>query len=159
MCRIVRITTFISFDICSKCDQIKCSRDSQLWRIFRGCGHSFHLECNLPDISACPICKDLLKSKAESLGKTTNEAVKNFKKKTCWRFNKQRRGDEWWRGKFTWRRGIRRLTPINKRRTSAWASCFQNCLVETCSATNQLSIDVVSHILIFINNRDRLWSR
>ena len=79
MLRIVRITTFISFDICNKCDQIKCSRDSQLWRIFRGCGHSFHLECNLPDISACPICQDLLKSKAESLGKTTNDAVKNFK--------------------------------------------------------------------------------
>ena len=81
MLRIVRITTFISFDICSKCDQIKCSRDSQLWRIFRRCGHSFHLECNLPDISACPICQDLLKSKAESLGKTTNDAVKNFKNK------------------------------------------------------------------------------
>ena len=30
---------------------IECSRDSPLCRIFRGCGHSFHLECNLPDIS------------------------------------------------------------------------------------------------------------
>ena len=81
MPRIVRITIFISFDIYSKCDQINCSRDSQLWRIFRGCGHSFHIECNLPDISACSICKGLLKSKAESLGKTTNEAVKNCKNK------------------------------------------------------------------------------
>ena len=81
MLRIVQITILISFDIYSKYDQINCSHDSQLWRIFRGCGHSFHIKCNLPDISACSICKDLLKSKAESLGKTTNEAVKNFKNK------------------------------------------------------------------------------
>ena len=32
-------------------------------------------------ISTCPICKDLLKSKAESLSTTANEAVINFEKK------------------------------------------------------------------------------
>ena len=50
---------------------------------FRGCGHSFHLECNLPDISVCPLCKDLIKSKIESLGKTANEAVMNLNQKSA----------------------------------------------------------------------------
>jgi hypothetical protein len=49
-----------------------------LWRIFRGCGHSFHLECNLPDISVCSVCKSLLELKIASLSKTANNAVKKF---------------------------------------------------------------------------------
>lgn len=57
---------------------MECDRVSPLWRIFRGCGHSFHLECNLPYISVCAICNSLLESKAVSLGKTANNTVTNF---------------------------------------------------------------------------------
>ena len=50
-----------------------------LWRVFQGCGHSFHIECNLPGISVCNICKELLATKACSLGKTlANSAVHQF---------------------------------------------------------------------------------
>ena len=54
------------------CDSIQSSRQSMLWRVFEGCGHLFHIECNLPDISVCNICKELLTTKASSLGKTVN---------------------------------------------------------------------------------------
>jgi hypothetical protein len=46
-----------------------------MWRIFRGCGHSFHIECNLPDISVCSICKSLVQFEVVTLG---NMAVVNF---------------------------------------------------------------------------------
>ena len=49
-----------------------------MWRIFRGCGHSFHLECNLPDISVYSVCKSLLESKIASLSKAANDAVTKF---------------------------------------------------------------------------------
>ncbi len=56
------------------CDSIQCSRESTLWRVFQGCGHSFHIECNLPDISVCKICKELL-----DINKLTlNDAGKTF---------------------------------------------------------------------------------
>ena len=61
-----------------KCDKPGCDRESPLWRIFRGCGHSFHVECNLPEISVCQICMNTLRSKIESLSKSANEAVLNF---------------------------------------------------------------------------------
>ena len=67
----------------SKCDKVECNRDSPLLPIFRGCGHSFHLECNLPEINVCPICKDFLKSKVKLLGKTANDAVINFDLKSA----------------------------------------------------------------------------
>ena len=38
----------------------------------------FHIECNLPDISVCNICEQLLTTKACSLGKTANSAVHQF---------------------------------------------------------------------------------
>ena len=53
-----------------------CQSESTLWRIFRDCGHSFHLECNLPKVSVCHLCKSILQSKVVTLGKTANEAVK-----------------------------------------------------------------------------------
>ena len=59
-----------------------CQSESTLWRIFRGCGHSFHLECNLPEVSVCHLCKSLLQSKVMTLGKTANEAVTKFIKET-----------------------------------------------------------------------------
>ena len=49
-----------------------------MWRIFRGCGHSFHIECNLPDISICSVCEATIQSKVNTLGKTANEAVTKF---------------------------------------------------------------------------------
>ena len=45
--------------------------------MFRGCGHSFHIECLLPDLSVCKICQATLLSKVEVLGKTANNAVFN----------------------------------------------------------------------------------
>ena len=60
------------------CDSTECTRQSTFWRVFRGCGHSFHIECNLPDLSLCQICKGLLSSKVGSLGRTANEAVHQF---------------------------------------------------------------------------------
>ena len=46
-----------------------------MWRLFRGCGHSFHIECLLPDISVCKICKEDLAAKIEKLSKSCNDAV------------------------------------------------------------------------------------
>ena len=58
-----------------KCDLLECNRQSPLWKVFRGCGHSFHIECVLPDISVCKICESTLKQKIEDLGKVANDAV------------------------------------------------------------------------------------
>jgi transcription elongation factor Elf1 len=49
-----------------------------LWCVFQGCGHLFHIEFNLPDINVCKICKELLTTKASSLGKTANSAIHHF---------------------------------------------------------------------------------
>ena len=46
--------------------------------MFRGCAHSFHVECLLPDLSVCKICQATLLSKIEILGKTANDAVFNI---------------------------------------------------------------------------------
>ena len=58
-----------------KCDLLECNKESPLWKVFRGCGHSFHIECVLPDISVCKICESTLKEKIDSLGKVANDAV------------------------------------------------------------------------------------
>ena len=52
-----------------------CDKKSPLWKVFRGCGHSFHIECTLPDQSVCRICESTLHAKLETLGRTANEAV------------------------------------------------------------------------------------
>ena len=52
-----------------------CDKKSPLWKVFRGCGHSFHIECTLPDLSVCRICESTLHTKLETLGHTANEAV------------------------------------------------------------------------------------
>ena len=46
-----------------KCDLLECNKESLWWKVFRGCGHSFHIECVLPDISVCKICESTLKEK------------------------------------------------------------------------------------------------
>ena len=38
-----------------------CDKKSPLWKVFRDCGHSFYIECTLPDLSV--------------FGHTANEAV------------------------------------------------------------------------------------
>ena len=58
-----------------KCDLLECNKESPLWKVFHGCGHSFHIECVLPDISVCKICESTLKEKIDSLGKVANDAV------------------------------------------------------------------------------------
>ena len=63
-----------------KCDLVECNSTSPLWRIFRGCGHSVHIECNLPNISVCVICQSTIKSKIQTLSKTANDAVTNLAK-------------------------------------------------------------------------------
>ena len=65
----------LHFAVNRKCDLLKCNKESPLWRVFGGCGHSFHIECVLPDISVCKICQSTLLTKLEELGKVANEAV------------------------------------------------------------------------------------
>ena len=47
---------------------------SPLWRIF-SCGHSFHVQCNLPNVSECCICKEHLKHRIEILAAKANSSV------------------------------------------------------------------------------------
>ena len=58
-----------------KCDLLGCTKDNPLWNVFRGCGHSFHIECIMPEITTCPVCLAKLLAKIEDLGKTANNAV------------------------------------------------------------------------------------
>ena len=63
-----------------KCDSVKCTNSqSMLWLIVGGCGHSLHVECNLPKISECQVCKDFLRSKISLLGKTANSNMLWFR--------------------------------------------------------------------------------
>ena len=48
-----------------------------MWRVFHGCGHSFHITCLLPNIGSCPICNKVLKRFVEELSKKANDAVLN----------------------------------------------------------------------------------
>ena len=57
-----------------KCDKKNCSLVSPLWRIFT-CGHSFHCQCNFPNVCECPVSKDALKNKIDLLAKRANSAV------------------------------------------------------------------------------------
>ena len=54
---------------------ISCEKLNPLWNVFRGCGHSFHIECVLPNITRCPVCEETLLSSVEDLGTTANNAV------------------------------------------------------------------------------------
>ena len=48
-----------------------------MWTVFRGCGHSFHIACILPDVRDCPICKTALLAKVKKLGQAENTSVSN----------------------------------------------------------------------------------
>ena len=54
---------------------ISCNKVNPLWNVFRGCGHSFHIECILPSINDCPVCEATLLSSVQDLGTTANNAV------------------------------------------------------------------------------------
>ena len=54
---------------------ISCEKANPLWNVFRGCGHSFHAECILPNISNCPVCEVTLLTCVQDLGTTANNAV------------------------------------------------------------------------------------
>ena len=58
-----------------KCDLPACTKVNPLWNVFRGCGHSFHIECILPYISDCRVCEATLQANVEALGTTANNAV------------------------------------------------------------------------------------
>ncbi len=58
-----------------KCDLPDCHKEKFLWNVFLGCGHSFHIECALPEINVCPICRSSLFQKAADLSQTANNFV------------------------------------------------------------------------------------
>ncbi len=60
-----------------KCDKNGCSLISPLWKVF-SCGHSFHVQCNLPDVSECQVCKRHLINMVEELSAKANSAVFNI---------------------------------------------------------------------------------
>ena len=43
-----------------------------------GCGHSFHTECLIPDISSCSLCKQTIATFIEELSGRANDAVFNL---------------------------------------------------------------------------------
>ena len=58
-----------------KCDLKKCISESGIWKSFVGCGHLYHLQCIVPNISVCKICQDELISAMDLLAKKANKAV------------------------------------------------------------------------------------
>ena len=50
------------------CDLPGCKEERGEWSILQGCWHSFHDKC-LQNLSHCPLCKKLLESKIDELGK------------------------------------------------------------------------------------------
>lgn len=57
------------------CDLPECQKSSPLIKVFHGCGHSFHIQCLLPNISDCPHCHSLLMAQVDALGKAVNDSV------------------------------------------------------------------------------------
>ena len=51
------------------------SKDSPVWRVFRGCGHSYHTVCLIPDISFCPKCAHVVSIEMKTLATKATEAV------------------------------------------------------------------------------------
>ena len=45
-----------------------------MWRVF-GFGHSFHVECIIPNISKCKICEETLLERLEELTEKARQAV------------------------------------------------------------------------------------
>jgi hypothetical protein len=45
-----------------------------LWSVFRDCGHSFHIECILPNIRDCPVCQATTLANVEALGRSWKDS-------------------------------------------------------------------------------------
>ena len=67
-----------------------CNKVNPFWNVFHGCGRSFHIECVLPNIRDCPICKDTLLSHVEHLRKNSKRCCVCYG--SSWRRPRQR----WW---------------------------------------------------------------
>ena len=95
-----------------KCNLLDCKKQSHLWKVFRGCGYSFHIECVFPDVRVCKICESTLKEKFDDLGNIANDAVFHHnlkqtvddKERRKWR-RKGNRCRWWWRARGSVRRG------------------------------------------------------
>lgn len=75
-CAIITLYLNLLFNLVHrKCDLPDCTNNSPIWKVFYGCGHSFHVQCILPEISTCPLCQSTLLAQIESLGQTANNAV------------------------------------------------------------------------------------
>ena len=57
------------------CDLPECQKSNSLTKVFHGCGHSFHIQCLLLNMSDCPNCHSLLMAQVEILGKAVNDSV------------------------------------------------------------------------------------
>ena len=54
----------------------ECKRkESPMWRVFRGCGHSYHTVCLIPDISSFPKCAHVVSIEIKTLATKATEAV------------------------------------------------------------------------------------
>ena len=63
-----------AFRKCDMKDECK-SKESPMWRVFRGCGHSYHTVCLIPDISSCPKCAHVVSIELKTLATKATEAV------------------------------------------------------------------------------------
>ncbi len=55
------------------CDLATCTKEDLNWRVFQGCGHSFHHSC-VP-ASVCPICQDGIRRKVLEHAQKAKEAI------------------------------------------------------------------------------------
>ena len=55
-------------------DQCMCN-ESPTCRVIRGCGHSYHITCLIPNISSCPKCTHAVQLEMKTLAKKATEAV------------------------------------------------------------------------------------
>ena len=55
-------------------EQCRCN-ESPTWRVSRGCGHSYHITCLIPNISSCPKCTHAVQLEMKTLAKKATEAV------------------------------------------------------------------------------------
>lgn len=56
-----------------ECDLQTCQKKDPNWRVFKGCGHSFHVDC-VPS-TTCPICQDGIRRKVKEHAQKAKEAI------------------------------------------------------------------------------------
>ena len=60
-----------------ECDKEGCVCSAGIFYVFFGCGHSYHPECMVLKIDACPICLDILKVAVSTLSAKENDSIFN----------------------------------------------------------------------------------